>query len=279
MTKIVVDSGCDLPLDFRERFPEIELEIVPLTLTVDGIDYIDDKNLDLAAYLDHTEMSPNGPTTAAPAPQRFLDAYQHNGSVFAITLSSKVSASFESAFLAAKIRADQVKGSLIHVFDSLSSSVGEAQIAIKIAELARAGLPDIEIIKNVEKFISDMSTFFILDSFDTAVKTGRMSRTVATMAEFLKIKPLCEGVDGEMLVVNKTRSYEKAVQQMIKLLKLRIDDFSDRVLAIAHVFAYEKALETQALMMAAIPFRDSYITPTGGICSTYGMRGGVVFAI
>ncbi|MCL2632434.1 MAG: DegV family protein [Coriobacteriia bacterium] len=279
MTKIVVDSGCDLPADFRERFPDIELEIVPLTLTVDGQDYIDDANLDVAAYLAHTERSPKGPTTSAPAPQRYLDAYQHNGSVYAVTLSSKLSASFESAFLAARIRADQVRGSLTHVFDSLSSSVGEAQIAIKIAELAKAGMPDIEIIKTVEKFVIDMNTFFILDSFDTPVKTGRMSRTAATMAEFLKIKPLCEGVDGEMLVINKTRSYQKAVQQMIKLLRLRIDDFSDRILAISHVYDYEKALETQAELMAAIPFKDSFITQTGGLCSTYAMRGGVIFSI
>ncbi|MCL2137334.1 MAG: DegV family protein [Coriobacteriia bacterium] len=278
MAKIVVDSGCDLPDEFDLWYPDVTWASVPLTLTVDGLNYVDELGLDVLGYLEHSERSAEGPTTAAPPPQLYLDAYQETGSIFVVTLSSKLSASFESACLAARLRAEQVKGSLTHVFDSFSASVGEALIAMEIAEQLKKRLPDIELISNVEKFISNMSTYFILDNFDTAVKTGRMSKTVATMADFLNIKPLCAGVNGEMKVIKKARNYQKALQQMIDIAKSNVDDISDRILAISHCQAYEKALASQAMLMAALPFKDSFITTTSGLCSTYAARGGVIFA-
>jgi fatty acid-binding protein DegV len=81
-----------------------------------------------------------------------------------------------------------------------------------------------------------------------------------------------------MKVIGKARNYQKAVKQMIKLMLTRTDDFSNRVLAIAHCDALEKARETQAEIMSEIPFKDSFITATGGLCSTYAARGGIIFA-
>ncbi|MDR2956666.1 MAG: DegV family protein [Coriobacteriales bacterium] len=278
MVRIVVDSGCDLSAEARQAITGIELISVPLTLTVDGYDYLDDNALDVSAYLKHAESSALGPTTAAPSPHLYLDAYASDGSVFVVTLSSKLSASFESACLAARLRADQFMGALTHVFDSLSSSVGETLIAMKIADLVRNKLTDEDLVTQVEHFITNMNTFFILDNFDTAVRTGRMSRVAATMAEFLHIKPICAGVEGEMKVVGKARNYQKAVKQLIKMMKDRTDDFSERILAISHVEAEQKALATQAEILAEIPFKDSFITSTGGLCSTYASRGGIILA-
>jgi DegV family protein with EDD domain len=278
MPRIVVDSGCDLPLEFKVRYPDIEISSVPLTLTVDGTDFSDDGNLDTLAYLELSERSVTGPVTAAPSPQLFLECCHDAGSVFIVTISSKLSASFESASLAARMRADQIRESLTHVFDSLSASVGEAQLVMRIADLIRENTPDLEIIERVEKFISQMHTFFILDNFDTAVRTGRMSKTVATMAEFLNIKPLCAGVNGEMKVIGKARNYQRTVALLIKEMRSRCDDFSNRVLGISHVQAYEKALATQTEIMAMVPFRDSFITAASGLCSTYAARGGLIFA-
>jgi len=278
MRRIVVDSGCDLPEEFRLWYPEIDITSVPLTLTVDNHDYIDDETLIVADYLDDSERSATGPTTAAPSPQLYLKAFKDEGSVFVITLSSKLSASFESANLAARMRTSQFKESLTHVFDSFSASVGEAQIAIKVAELIKNNVPDLELIDHVDKFISNLNTFFILDNFDTAVRTGRMSKTVATIAEHLNIKPLCAGVNGEMKVIGKARNYQRAVRQMIKQMKSRCNDFSDRILAISHVDSLEKALSTQHEIMAELPFKDSFITSTGGLCTTYAARGGLIFS-
>jgi hypothetical protein len=65
---------------------------------------------------------------------------------------------------------------------------------------------------------------------------------------------------------------------MISLMKSRFDDYSDRVLAISHCHAYDKAVATQAELMEAINFKGSYITTMTGLCTTYASRGGVIFA-
>jgi len=276
MVKIVIDSGCDLSETMLARITAAQVISVPLVLTVDGQDYIDDDTLDVVEYLRITEQSPTGPTTAAPSPQSFLEAFAGEDSVFVVTLSSKLSASFESASLAARMRAEQFKDSLTHIFDSLSASVGEALVALKISELLDQQIAEREIIGRVENFISNMSTYFILDNFDTAVRTGRMHKTVATMAEFLHIKPICAGVDGEMKVIGKARNYSRALAQLVKMIKAQAVDFSERILAVSHVQSASKAEETVAYIMAEIPFKDCMITATRGLSSTYAARGGII---
>jgi len=278
LAKIVVDSGCDVPTDLQAWVQGVPLQSVPLTLSLDGNDYIDDEHLDVTDYLIKTEESSQLPTTSAPSPQRYLDAIEGSESVFVVTLSSKLSASFESACLAARIWSDQFKDSLVHVFDSLSASAGETLIAMKIAELVQRRLPDQEVIEHVESFIGNMQTYFILDRYDTLIKSGRITKTVATMADVLKIKPICAGIDGEMAVVGKARGYPKAIVQLMKMIKSQAVDFSERVLAISHCACPEKAEETQRQIMGEIPFKDSFITTTTGLCTTYTARGGIVIA-
>ena len=256
----------------------VAVERVPLTLTLGERHYLDDDSLDVLAYLDASEKSPDCPKTAAPSSQRFLEAYDDDDQVFAVTLSSKLSGTFESASLAARRYLEEGKSGLVHVFDSLSASVGEALVAMKIAELSRLQLPRQRMIEGIEHFISDMRTYFILDRFDTIVKNGRMNPTVAKLASILHIKPICAGVDGNMAVVDKARGYKKAVSKLIKLMKSQAIAYEQRILAIAHCDCLEKSTELQADIMRELPFKDSFLVETGGLCSTYASRGGIIIA-
>ncbi|MCL2339383.1 MAG: DegV family EDD domain-containing protein [Actinomycetia bacterium] len=278
MTRVVVDSGWDMDSAARDRLQDVDLQIVPLTLCLDGQDLLDDDSLDLQDFLRQVEASASGPSTAAPSPQLYLDAYGQADEVYTVTLSSKLSGSFDSACLAARLWAQRLPGALAQVFDSLSASVGESLVVLQIAELLRQRLPRPELIGNVQRYIKDLNVFIILDSYDTLIKTGRVSRVVGTMAELLRIKCICAGIDGEIKLVGKARNYAKALKELIRMMQGKIDDFSNKILAISHCEAAEKALATQRAILDVLPFKDSFITTTGGLCTTYASRGGIVVA-
>ncbi len=101
----------------------------------------------------------------------------------------------------------------IHIFDSLSASIGEGMIALKISEFAQKGLSNLEIVENVNNFMKNMRTYFILDKFDNLVKTGRINPAIAKIASMLNIKPICAAKNGEITMLDKARGYNRAVRR------------------------------------------------------------------
>ncbi|MDR1209916.1 MAG: DegV family protein [Clostridiales bacterium] len=276
MTKIVVDSACDISDEVRGRLG-LPLVSVPLTLQLGDTVYQDDETLDVDTYLYDMDRS-RTVKTAAPSPGRFLAAFGGDESVFSVTVSSKLSGTFGSASLARQMYLDDVGRKFIHVFDSLSASVGETLIALKIGAFAREKLDEAEIVERVNGFISGLKTFFLLDKFDAIVKSGRMSPAVAVVASLLNIKPICAGVDGKMVMLDKARGHKKAVERLIEMIIEQKLDFENRILGISHCKCPEKAESIRDAIMARVPFCDAIILTSSGLCSTYANRGGVILA-
>jgi len=189
MIHLVVDSGGDISKEFAES-ENCTFSCVPLNLQIDETVYIDDENLDLLKYLEHMEASPNPVKTSAPSPSLFLERFKLGDSVFVVTLSSKLSASYQSAVSAKDMYIEEYGKKFIHVVDSFTAAMGEGAVAMKIAELARSGKNAQEILEQITEYVKTMRTFFILDKFDNSVKTGRVKPYVAKIASVLNVKPI-----------------------------------------------------------------------------------------
>ena len=96
--KIVVDSCCELPESFKT---DMRFEIVPLTLIVgDLYEKEDDRDFDQREFLNAVAACPECPKSACPSPERYLKAYETEAErVYVVTLSSKLSGSYNSAVL------------------------------------------------------------------------------------------------------------------------------------------------------------------------------------
>jgi DegV family protein with EDD domain len=168
----------------------------------------------------------------------------------------------------------------IHVFDSLTASIGEGMIALKISELAKKGLSNLEIIENVNQFIKSMGTYFLLDKFDNLVKTGRINPYVAKIASLLNIKPICgAGEDGQIKLFDKARGYNRAVKRLIEIIRENTPDIENRIVGISHVKCYEKAVTFKEELMKVLRVKDVFITEAKGLITIYGNRGGFVVSL
>jgi DegV family protein with EDD domain len=277
MTKIVVDSGCDISAEIIARVG-VPIDVVPLTLMLGEKTFTDDRTMDTELYLSEMESSPTAAQSASPSPKQFMDAYNDCESVFAVTLSSFLSGSNNSAHLGKLLYAEEKGVKFIHVFDSLSASAGETLVALKIAELIRKKLSLGEIVGRVSRFIGNLKTYFILEKYDIAVKTGRIEPHVAKIASMLNIKPICAGVGGKMAMIGKARGQKRAIKRLIEIMAAEKVDFGSRILAVSHCQCFEKADYVKREILRRIPFKDAFITDTSGLCSTYTGRGGIVVA-
>ena len=275
-TKIVVDSASDLSQEMIDQM-QVPVQRVPLTIRVDGQPYVDDEELDVEQTLRRMEASPGWGQTAAPAPEAFLQAYGDADEVFAVTLSSKLSNGTYNAAMAAKQMLDEaITGVKVHVFDSLSASVGEALLALKIAELARLRLPFQEIVDSMNQFIKQTKTYILLERYDVLAKTGRMNPAIAKLASFLNIKPICQEVEGTIALMEKVRGYGKAMARLVDIIAGEKIDWTSRLLAVSHIKCLDRALTLRDELVKRLPDIRVLITEASGIIALYGCRGGLV---
>ena len=279
MINLIVDSGCDVSKDVINH-ENCTLSYIPLNLQLEDKVFLDDETLDIEEYLTQMEQCPVGAKTSAPSPELFYERFKQSGNVFVVTLSSKLSATYQSAITAKDMYFEEYGKKFIHVFDSLTASVGEGVIAMKISELLKMGNHSMEeIVEQVNQYMKGMRTYFILDKYDNLVKTGRINPYVAKVASFLNVKPICGDQDGEIKMEDKARGYSKAVTKLVEMIKNTVHDHEDRVVAISHCKCYERAVALKDEVLKHLRVKDVVIHECTGVIATYANRGGVVLAL
>lgn len=272
--KLIVDSCCDLTDDLKTA-PDIEQ--VPLSIVVDGASYIDDSSLNMTLFMDALKNSHTFPKSACPAPYLYAEAYQNAESAFVVTLSSKLSGSYESAMAALRLEQESESPHKIHVFDSRSAAAGELAVALKIRECAAENLPFETTVKAVEEYIAGMHTFFVLENLDTLIKAGRMSRITGYVASAMAMRPIMTAENGEIRLHEKIRGSVRAFTRLVEVIGEACPHPEERTLAITHCGNEPRArfIATEARRMG---FRNVVVANTGGISSLYANAGGVVVA-
>ena len=133
--KIVMDSGAEV----NERLLG-KVVSVPLTVSINGKDYVADENMDIDLFRSEVRASEEPPRSSCPSPEAFCDAIGECDRVYLITITAVLSGSYNSARLGLQMYLDEHPNKKGHVFNSLNASGGEALVAEKIIELEEQGL-------------------------------------------------------------------------------------------------------------------------------------------
>ena len=186
MYKIVIDSCGELSEELKA---DGHFSNVPLELDVDGYQITDDETFDQKDFLQRVKAAIHSPKSSCPSPERYMNAYEGEAEhVYVVTLSGKLSGSYNSAVLGAQLyNEEHEENKKIHVFNSKSASIGETLIGLKVQELEESGLSFEEVVEQVEKYIASMNTFFVLETLETLRKAGRLSNLKALVANTLNI--------------------------------------------------------------------------------------------
>lgn len=276
--KVIVDSCGELTEQMKEsgRF-----ETVPLQLQVEDHIITDDDTFDQAAFLKLVAESPECPKSSCPSPESYMNSYHCDADhVYAVTLSAELSGSYNSAVLGKNLYEEEYGEKQIHVFNSRSASVGETLIALKIQECEEAGMEFEQVIEQVNAFIDEQHTYFVLESLDALRKNGRLTGIKALVATALNIKPVMGSTpEGTIYQLGQGRGMKKALTKMVDSVAAEVIHPEQKILAISHCNAPERAEAVRKMIQEKIQVKDSFIVDTRGVSSLYASDGGIIVVI
>ena len=277
---ILADSCCDLS---PELLKKTQAKIAPLTSTIDDTHYVDDGTVDIPPYLAAMKASKNPVRSACPSPDLYAeDIRATEGDCFIVTLSAKLSGSHNAASLGVQLAQEDMPEKKVHVFDSESASAGETYIALMIHDLIAAGKSFEQIVELVEEKIRSMHTLFVLDSLDNLVKNGRISRTVALLANVLSIRLLMsDDGHGAIKNISKARGIKGALGQMVETCRKHTEGLAaaSQRLVISYCNCPERARQVRDMIREKCPaIGEIILTPTSALSSMYANDGGIVIA-
>lgn len=216
--RVVTDSACDIPRDIVE---ELGITVVPLTIRFGDEEFVDCQDLTPQDFWAKCKVSDTLPETAAPSPGAFQSAYEqaladgYDG-VLAVCLSSKLSATHQSATLGA----DGVAGKIpVTVIDSLAVTMAQGLIVMECAEAAQKGASLEELTAIAHDAVSRAGVIGTIDTLEHLIKGGRIGGAKAMLGSMLSIKPLLELKDGVVAEAGRQRTRSKAVATCVNAVK------------------------------------------------------------
>jgi len=204
--KIIVDSTVDMADAVRARVSAV----VPLSVRFGEEEYKDGATISASQFYEMLGRSAQLPTTSQPTPVAFEDAYREataDGSqVVVITISSRLSGTYQSATIAAEDFPGKV-----FVVDSRTAAIGSGVLAEYALELADRGMNGEEILAELMEKRKLVRLYAMVDTLEYLKKGGRLSAAVAVVGGLLNIKPLiCVDEDGLIQVAGTARGIKKA---------------------------------------------------------------------
>jgi DegV family protein with EDD domain len=268
MTRIVVDSTCDLPED---KMKAMGIEMVPLKVHFGDEAFRDKIDLDEEAFFARLEKASQLPTTSQPSPGDFEAVYSaipEGEPIVSIHIAHQLSGTIQSA----KLAAEQMPGREIHIVDSGNTTWAAGLLALEAAEAVQAGKPVAEVVKHVESLVPRLRLLAILDTLKYAVMGGRVSRVQGAIGGLLHVKPMLLLVDGEIERMPPARTWGQAGQKVVDDIKAH--GGADRI-AVIHARAPEAGRTIKATLEESLGAKDILDGTIGPVIGTHSGPGAV----
>ncbi len=270
--QIITDSSCDLPKELIERH---DIIVVPLNIEIDEKSYLDGIELSHHDFYDKMAKSSTLPKTSQPSPHSFIEAFKEAAKkkkdILSVHLSSKLSGTFETAALARELFGEEV-----HIFDSLSGSMGLGLQVLKACKLIEEGLDFNGVIEKLKEYRDQLKVYVYLETIENAVKGGRVSRTKEIIANLLNVKVVVHVEDGYVKILKSLRGKKKAINFMMDKLAEQQETIKDKVIGITHCDCLEDAIALKDEIMKRFNPENVIITTMGPVIGTHAGHGGLL---
>ena len=222
--RIITDSTADIRPALAEQIP-----FVSLMIRFGDNEYTDGVTMSRKEFYEQLAVCTDLPTTSQPTPPSFEAKYEEavdaGDQVIVITISSKLSGTFQSANIAAMDYDD------VFVVDSENATIGAGILAERAKQLADSGMSAQEIVDVLNKEKKEICLVAALDTLEYLKRGGRLSKAAAFAGSMLNIKPLITVADGEIKVIGKARGTKQANTMLNKEVEKAGVDFTRPVMA------------------------------------------------
>jgi DegV family protein with EDD domain len=276
-TAVITDTDSSLPLELAKKY---DITQVPITIQFGEESFRTVYDIDDAATFIRIDKLGRIPTTSAPSPGQFIDAYRQAfasgaDSILVFTISSEMSAVYASARTAAEAIPDKE----IVVVDSRSVGMGQGYMVLAAAEALAGGASLQQALEAARDVGGRAHLFGALATLKYLAMSGRVGQVTAGIANILDVKPILTIRDGKLDLLERVRIQSKAWARVVELAVEAAGGKKIERLAILHVNALEAAQKFETLVRAALdcPQEVTYVEMTPGLSIHTGTGwGGLV---
>lgn len=268
--KLIIDSSSNMKSD-----PDHNVEVVPLTISFGGKDYIDDQNLNIREFLNDMNQNQVAGKTTCPSIQAWLNALEGTEKAIIITMTSGMSGTFSSALQAKTMYEEKHPTSQIIVVDSRSAGPELTIVLHGIEKMIQGDIRFVDLEEVIAKFRMRTHLLFILQSLHNLSLNGRVSPVAAKVACLLKINLIgTASKEGKLEPLTKARGMKKAMRELLKYMK--DDNYHGGEVIIDHCENEKDAEIIKDKILAEYPDAQVTIRPMRGLCSFYAEEGGIM---
>ncbi len=257
---IVTDTTACLPTALVEQYG---ITVVPLHINFGGRTFVDALDADTAAFYELLRTAPGRPTTSAPSPGMFIDAFTRAAAsadaVLCITVSKQFSAMYDSARVAIEQARPILPGCDIRLLDSRNAAMAQGFVVLEAARAAATGASIDGTVARGEAIASRVTLLAMLDTLSHLARGGRVPRVAAWAAGMLQVKPIVRFSASDIKLVARTRTRDRALGRIVDLLA-EIAGNRRVHLAVHHANAPADAERLRAAAEARIDCAETYVT-------------------
>jgi DegV family protein with EDD domain len=240
--QIVTDSGTDVTLS-PEQMKELKVNVVPLTITLDGKTYRDGIDIRAEDFYPLLEKSKSLPKTSQPSPGEFANLYRklakEDPDILSIHMSSGLSGTLNAAQLAARMVPE---ANITHV-DTKTLSVASGWQVEAAARAIKIGWPKEKILNLLARIGDATEIVYTLKELKYLIHGGRISHMKGLIASVLNIKPFIgvEKVNGTYVQLGQAITFEHAIKGVADLIARKHEPGSSLRVQVMHTFNPEGA--------------------------------------
>lgn len=277
--KLLVDSTCDLPLEYLNAN---NVELIPLLVTFNEDEYLDLVEINTTQLYQKVDELKVLPKTASRSIGSFMETYdkifaEGYDQIICICISSKFSGTIQNARLAAEDYNGKV---LIH--DSANLSTGIGLQVIKAVNWVKEGKSGEEVLALLEDLAPRVRAQFAVESLDYLYKGGRCSQTSYFFGKGLKIKPIIKVVDGGMIVYKKPiGKMVNALNKLLEIIKEDVKNLDLEKVMITHSLAEDSKNYLYEKLQEIVPEKSIMVTDAGCVISSHCGKGtiGILYIV
>jgi len=246
----VTDTDCSLPQDLAARY---HIQQVPITVQFGEESFLTGVDINDAGLFKRVDHENKLPSTAAPSPGQFLEAYKKSfaggaDTVVCFTVSSAVSATYNNAVTAQQMLPE----CQIVVTDTQSLSLGQGFIVLAAAEAAQRGALLEECLAQARDVAQRTHLFAALATLKYLAMSGRVGSIAAGMAGLLSINPILTIQNGQLELLERIRTQKKAWQRAIELTAQTAGSKPIERMGVVHVAAPQAAKQFEQQLRASL---------------------------
>ncbi|MGM9651338.1 MAG: DegV family protein [Faecousia sp.] len=271
--RIIVDSTADVSPWIRER-----LTVVPLTVYFGDEEYLDGVTITRREFYEKLIESDVLPHTSQATPDVFAQVFaqvaDRGEKAVVITISSRLSGTYQSAVIAAQDYPEQ-----IYVVDSQSVATGAGILAELALRLADGGMEAKDIAAQLTQQREDVCLIALLDTLEYLKRGGRISKAVAFAGGMLSIKPVITMRDGELVMLGKARGSRQGNNLLVRQIEAAGGVDYDMPVLLGYTGLSDVLLQKYVADSAFLwegKVEDLQMTQVGSVVGTHAGPGAIV---